>query len=726
MGRNEALNKAPVPTPGHSLRSAAAMRAAGVLLLALVVIASAAILIVQHLNEVTARQKLDDAARYFRARTQSIEEGWQIQAEWMRSQLAFSRAMDATDEKLGRARFNVFVTSFGGAGTFRQVLLLRPDGTVLGSYGTHKDRPLALPRPLDASPVWVYGEQDRTLYRALSVPTMVHGEPARLLLYAPLDNALLLRMTFPDTRASLLWRGQVIAQSMPLNAADRPSGETLEVAQKLGWNESADSPDLSIHTRLRVPVTNRDLLLLVLATVVFIAALSWLVLGRWMGMQSRRIRVIERAVNLFSASQTLEGEVSARLQQAGPASGDELASLALGMRSMMGAIEEARGGLETSRIALFASERKYRSLVEQASDAIFLCSPDGSYLDMNQTGLDLLGYTREEVLKSGLHSFVPAEDLQAKPIQFERMRGGQPVLSERHLRRKDGRIIVVESRIRMLENGNLLGIARDVSERKKLENELLELNATLERRVAERTADLASVNAELTSANGELEAFSSAVSHDLRTPLRGIDGYSRLLQEEYADVLDNDGKRYVERVRLGTQRMGTLIDDLLKLSKVGRETLQLSPVDLSALAREVAAELQMSGQHTFTCRIQAGVSVTADPGLMRLVLENLLGNAVKYTGKTPDPMIAFAATAVGAGVEITIRDNGAGFDMAYADKLFQPFQRLHSEREFEGTGVGLATVARIVQRHGGHVRATAEPNRGSTFYIFLPKGKVQT
>ena len=695
-------------TPGQSLRSAAARRAAGVLLLALVVIASAAILIVQHLNEVTARQKLDDAARYFRVRTHSMEEAWQIQAEWMRSQLAFSRAMDTSDEKLGRARFTAFVTSFGGSGTFRQVLLLRPDGTVLGSYGTREGQQLALPRPLQASPVWVYGEQDHTLYRALSVATMVRGEPARLLLYAPLDNALLLRMTFPDTRASLMWRGRVVAESMPLNATDKPSGESLEVAQKLGWNESADSPDLSIHTRLRVPVTNRDLLLLVLATVVFIAALSWLVLGRWMGLQSRRIRVMERAVNLFSASQTLEGEVSVQLQQAGPASGDELASLAHGMGSMMGAIEEAREGLETSRIALFESERKYRSLIEQASDGIFLCSPDGLYLDMNQAGLDLLGFSREEVLKAGLHTFVVPEELKAQPIQFERMRSGEPVLSERRLRRKDGRIIVVESRIRMLENGDLLGIARDVSERKKLENEL------------------ASVNTELASANGELEAFSSAVSHDLRTPLRGIDGYSRLLQEEYAGVLDNEGKRYVERVRLGTQRMGTLIDDLLKLSRVGRGTLQLSPVDLSALAREVAAELQMSGQNTFTCRIQSGVTATGDPGLMRLVLENLLGNAVKYTGKTPNPLIEVAATSVNAGVEITIRDNGAGFDMNYARDLFKPFQRLHSEREFEGTGVGLATVARIVQRHGGHVRATSEPNRGSTFYIFLPNGKVQT
>ena len=724
MGRHQGVSPTRGQVPGQSLRRAASLRAAGVLLLTLVVIASAAILVAQHLNEVTAREKLGDAVRYVRARVLAIEEGWQVQAESMRSQLAFSRLMETPDERLARARFNAFCTSLGGSSMFRQVLLLRPDGTVLGSYGVHPDRPLALPQPLDATPGWIFGEQDRTLYRTLSVPTIVLGAPARLLLYAPLDNALLLRMSFPDTQASLRWHDRTIARSMPGEADATTPGESVEEVQTLGWNELADSPELSIQTRLRVPVTRLDLLLLVLTTVVFIAMLSWLVLGRWLGRQSRRIRTMEAAVQLFSSTQTLPGDVAGQLQLAGPDQPDELASLTRGMTSMMSGIEDARQTLEASRNALFESERKFRSLVEQASDIIFLCSPDGRFLDINQAGLDLLGYSREEILMAAMHSYVVAEDLQAQPIQMARVRKGETVLNERRLRCKDGRDIVVETSVRMLESGDILGVARDVSERKRLENERIELNATLERRVAERTADLASVNTELAMANEELEAFSSAVSHDLRTPLRGIDGYSRLLQEEYAGLLGEDGRRYVERVRLGTQRMGALIDDLLKLSRIGRGTLQFMPVDLSAMAQEVCAGLQTSQRNAPLCSIQPGIRVTADAGLMRVLLENLLGNAAKYSSRAEQALIDVGATPTGEGVEFFIRDNGVGFDMAYADKLFQPFQRLHSEREFEGTGVGLATVARIVQRHGGSVRATSVPNLGSTFFIHLPIGEV--
>ena len=170
--------------------------------------------------------------------------------------------------------------------------------------------------------------------------------------------------------------------------------------------------------------------------------------------------------------------------------------------------------------------------------------------------------------------------------------------------------------------------------------------------------------------------------------------------------------------------MGALIDDLLKLSRIGRGTLQFMPVDLSAMAQEVCAGLQTSQRKAPLCSIQPGIRVTADAGLMRVLLENLLGNAAKYSSRAEQALIDVGATPTGEGVEFFIRDNGVGFDMAYADKLFQPFQRLHSEREVEGTGVGLATVARIVQRHGGSVRATSVPNLGSTFFIHLPIGEV--
>ena len=256
----------------------------------------------------------------------------------------------------------------------------------------------------------------------------------------------------------------------------------------------------------------------------------------------------------------------------------------------------------------------------------------------------------------------------------------------------------------------------DITELVQKEEELVRLNAHLERRVAARTA-------ELSAANKELEAFAYSVSHDLRAPLRGIDGFSLLLLEQHSAALDSQGADYLQRVRRGIQRMGKLIDDLLKLSRVTRTPLVRIPVDLSAMAQEVLTDLQRQmPDRKVTSRLQAGVSVSGDPGLMRIVMDNLLGNAWKYTRDTDAPLIEFGATPqTGGAMEFFVRDNGVGFDMAYAAQLFRAFQRLHAAAEFEGTGIGLATVARIVERHGGQVRAEGAPGKGAIFHVVLPR-----
>ncbi|WP_227819929.1 sensor histidine kinase [Marinobacterium aestuarii] len=231
---------------------------------------------------------------------------------------------------------------------------------------------------------------------------------------------------------------------------------------------------------------------------------------------------------------------------------------------------------------------------------------------------------------------------------------------------------------------------------------------------------------ELEAANKELEAFSYSVSHDLRAPLRAIDGFSQALMEDYNDKLGEVGCDYLTRVRAAAQRMGTLIDALLKLSRISRAGLNRSAFDISALAESVLADIRESDpRREIDVEIGASAMVQADPHLIRAVLENLLNNAWKYSGKCEVTKIEFGLCVHNNETCYFVRDKGAGFDMAYADKLFGAFQRLHKEQEYPGTGIGLATVQRIVHRHGGRIWAQAAVGEGATFYFTLPNGEGQ-
>jgi signal transduction histidine kinase len=244
------------------------------------------------------------------------------------------------------------------------------------------------------------------------------------------------------------------------------------------------------------------------------------------------------------------------------------------------------------------------------------------------------------------------------------------------------------------------------------ENEVLRLNAELEQRVRDRTLQL-----EL--ANKELESFSYSVSHDLRSPLRAIDGFSQALLEDYSDQLDETGRDYLGRVRAAAQKMGCLIDDMLKLSRVSRAEMNLQTVDLSSMAESLWEELRQNDNREAEIRIAEGLTAVCDPHLMRIALTNLFSNAWKYTSKTAGTRIEFGMQSEGSETAFFVRDNGAGFDMKYADKLFGAFQRMHTTSEFPGTGIGLATVKRVISRHGGRVWAEAYLNRGATFYFTI-------
>lgn len=281
--------------------------------------------------------------------------------------------------------------------------------------------------------------------------------------------------------------------------------------------------------------------------------------------------------------------------------------------------------------------------------------------------------------------------------------------------------LLTMQRLTVGERRYLLVDGLDITSRRQAEERLRRLNLELEQRVQQRTA-------QLQASNEEMEAFVYSVSHDLRAPLRGIDGYTRLLEADFAAALPPEGRDYLQSIRQANSRMNRLIDDLLVLSRVARRNMEWEQVDLSGLAQEVVAELRLEEQSRsvrqgeLTVTIQPDLQVYGDRHLLRILLVNLLGNAFKFTRKTSPAFIEVLQQEQADGKRIfQVRDNGAGFDMTYADRLFQPFQRLHAETDFEGSGIGLATVRRIVQRHGGEIWAVAAPGQGATFFFTLGK-----
>jgi PAS domain S-box-containing protein len=373
----------------------------------------------------------------------------------------------------------------------------------------------------------------------------------------------------------------------------------------------------------------------------------------------------------------------------------------------------------TERKRAEEAQERLAAIVSSSDDAIVGKSLAGIITDWNPGAEKLFGYAAAEAIGKPMTLIFPPELFKEETEILARLARGDAVQHYETVRvRKDGRRVDVSVTVSPILDhaGKIIGaskIARDISERKRAETEILQLNTELEARVARRTA-------ELEAANKELEAFSYSVSHDLRAPLRAINGFAGIVLEDFSSQLPEEARGYLERVRSGGQRMGELIDDLLSFARLSRQPLNRQCVDTVQLVQEVLAELNPRG-HSRQIETRFGdlPLCQADRALLKQVWTNLLSNALKYTrGRTP-AVIEIASERSNGTTSFFVHDNGVGFNMEYASKLFGVFQRLHRADEFEGTGVGLAIVQRIVHRHGGRAWATAELDHGATFYFTL-------
>ncbi|MBN9409880.1 MAG: PAS domain S-box protein [Burkholderiales bacterium] len=398
------------------------------------------------------------------------------------------------------------------------------------------------------------------------------------------------------------------------------------------------------------------------------------------------------------------------------------ANLAYGISSLRARAEQRR----TEHAMREANERllEQASLLDRARDAIIVRSVDHKLVRYWNKGAErLYGWSAAEAIGRPMYDRM-YDDIE----QFERamaalLEHGEWV-GELQQRSRDGRVLTVEGRWTLVRDTegrphSVLAINTDVGERKRARDQILRLNAELEDRVQRRTA-------QLSAANKELEAFSYSVSHDLRTPLNAIDGFSHLLERSLAASPDERQKHFLARIRSGTRQMGELIEGLLLLSQITRAAMREEKVDLGALAEQsLAAWRERDPQRPVAARVESGLVARGDPRLLRQVIENLVGNAWKFSSHHPEPEIAVGTSGFEDGWPVYfVRDNGAGFDMAHAGKLFGAFQRLHSVTDFPGTGIGLATVQRIVKRHGGRIWAESAPGRGATFFFTLPGGEA--
>jgi PAS domain S-box-containing protein len=403
-------------------------------------------------------------------------------------------------------------------------------------------------------------------------------------------------------------------------------------------------------------------------------------------------------------------------------------ALLLGLIALLALVSAARSRIaliraETARVTAEEDTKRLLQVIDNSSAVIYMRDKDGRYLLVNRRYEELFGVRRQEIVgMTDFDLFPPEVAADFRGNDLKALASGAAIQAEETAPQEDGPHTYITVKYPLIDAVGrafaICGISTDITDLKRAEERAKRLNADLETRVRERTA-------ELEASTRELDAFAYSVSHDLRAPLRAVAGFSELLLEDYGSGLDATGRDYLARVVSATSRMSRLIDDLLTLSRATRAELSWRPVDLSAISQRILADLRASDSEPdrpMELIVEDGLRATGDPALLELALQNLIANAWKFTAKQDKALIHIGADRLPDGTSaFFIRDTGAGFDMRYAEKLFVPFQRLHSRDDFAGSGIGLAIVGRIITRHGGRIWAEGHPERGAVFRFVLPE-----
>jgi PAS domain S-box-containing protein len=469
-----------------------------------------------------------------------------------------------------------------------------------------------------------------------------------------------------------------------------------------------------------ISLSKQNIISEILKTVAFVVLSNIVVaiiLAVIMFSVSRRI-IFDPITALVDVSQKLaRGKLSTRID-----------SDAIGeMRQLFNSFNQMAEDLQHTTV----SKDYVNNIIKSMTEALIIVSPEFIIRDINDSACSLLGYEKAEL--SGVHAgqvFEASMLQQVSSIVDQKRKYG----SETICRTKDGESIPIYFTASAMidENGEIQGIvctALDISAMKKVAEQLATTVRALQQEVGQRkeaqeeatwlNADLERQKSALETANKELESFCYSVSHDLRAPLRHINGFTSILYEDYSDNLDDTGRNYLHRICSASSHMGTLIDDLLRFSRVSRSEMKLVNLNLSESARRITEMfIESEPGSTASINIADNLRARGDSSLIDMVLQNLIGNAWKYSSKNPDAIISVGSVTLDGVDAFFVSDNGVGFDMAYKQKLFRVFERLHGD-EFEGTGIGLATVQRIIERHGGRIWAESEVGKGATFYFTL-------